>query len=222
MTQPSGSRLPSPISLPGLAAVCMVAAILTTVASRPLGVSLGVTGTVVAIAVLWVIAIVEVTAWRRVAPTRTLGITGLGLSDAMIAMAAGLVLAIAVPLLSVGAARFTGYATGTVETAAQLNVEIAILGVVTAAVTEEIIYRAAAMCALSALRAPTAVVLLVPALLFTLTHWSWGLAHMTFVVFPLSLALGALFLWRRSLPLNIIAHLIADLPVIVLEAIASA
>lgn len=92
------------------------------------------------------------------------------------------------------------------------------LGVLTASVTEEIIFRSAAMGALIAVRAPTLVVLILPALLFTTVHWSWGIAHMAFVVLPMSLALGALFLWRRSLLVNIIAHLVADLPVIVLAA----
>ena len=110
----------------------------------------------------------------------------------------------------------TGYETGTINTDTQLNAGIAIAEVVTAAVTEEIIYRAGAMSALIAIRAPRVIVLLIPAVIFTATHWSWGLAHTAFVVFPLSVALGALFIWRRSLVVNMIAHLLVDLPVIVL------
>ncbi|THJ66828.1 CPBP family intramembrane metalloprotease [Arthrobacter echini] len=221
MTQSSGAPSRSRYLLAGLAAVSLVAAIGTTLVSAPLAVSLGVPGTAIALALMWVIAILVVGGWLRLAPARTLGLKRLHRRDAMVALAVGLGLAIAVPLLSVGAATLTGYETGTIETAEQFGVGITVVGVLTAAVTEEVIYRAAAMGALIALRAPTVLVLVVPALLFTLTHWSWGLPHAIFVVFPLSIGLGALFLWRRSLPVNIVAHLITDLPVVVLAAFAN-
>lgn len=221
MPQSSGAQARSRYALVGLAATCLVAAVVTTLASAPLASRLGPVGTYVALASMWVIAILAAIGWCRLAPAETLGLKRLSFRDTMLALAAGVGLAIAVPLLSVGAAGIGGYETGTVETAAQFDVGIAVVGVLTAAVTEEVVYRAVAMGALTALRAPTVLVLLVPALLFALTHWVWGLPHTVFVVFPLSVALGALYLWRRSLAVNIVAHLVADLPVVVLAAVAS-
>lgn len=211
----------SSLKVGGLAAGCIFAATLTTLAAASLAEGLGVVGTVLALALMWVIAVVEIAVWLRWSSPRSLGLIRLGPRDAAFAMVAGVVLAFLVPLLSLGAARLLGVATNTLETAAQLNVGIAVLGVLTAAVTEEIVFRAAAMSALVAVRAPTLVVLGLPALLFTSIHWSWGFAHMAFVVFPISLALGALFLWRRSILVNVIAHLLADLPLVVLAAVGS-
>ena len=210
----------SPLTVVGVAAGGVAAAVLTTVAADPLTTRMGIAGTIIPLALMWTIALVVVGVWSRAASSPSMGIRRLGLRDAGIAIVAGIVLALLVPLLSVGAMRF-GVRTGTVETASQLTVGLAVAGVLTAAVTEEIIFRAAAMGALAAVRAPTVLVLILPALVFTSIHWSWGSAHTVFVVFPMSLALGALFLWRRSLLVNVIAHLVADLPVIVLAAAAT-
>lgn len=222
MNQSSRGSSRSPLTLAGLAAICVVAGIVTTIASAPLAASLGIAGTLIALTLMWVIAIVEVLVWVRLGTSHSVGLRRSRAGDAVIAVAAGMVLAVAVPLLSLGTAMLTGQATGTVETAAQLDVGIAAVGVLTAAVTEEVIYRAAAMGAFIAMRAPTPVVLLVPALLFTIPHWtSWGPAHTAFVVFPLSLGLGGLYVWRRSLLVNAVAHLIADLPLVVVAATAN-
>lgn len=207
--------------LAGIAVGGLAAAILTTVVAVPLVETLGASGTVLTLALMWAIASGQVLAWVTISSPQSMGLKRLGPRDAVIAVVAGIALALMVPLFSLGAARLGGVATGTVETAAQLNVGIAVLGVLTAAVTEEIIFRSAAMSALLALRAPTLVVLLFPALVFTTVHWSWGMAHMAFVVLPMSVALGALFLWRRNVLLNVIAHLVADLPIIILAAAGS-
>ena len=42
-----------------------------------------------------------------------------------------------------------------------------------------------------------------------------GLPFTLFVVLPLSVALGCLYLWRRSLPVTMLAHLIIDAPLVV-------
>lgn len=201
-----------------LAAACLGAAVLATLASDSLTASLGVMGTVIALAAMWAIAIAETIIWLRLSTPLSLGIKLFGPRDIAIAIVAGIVLSLAVPLLSMASLWIAGAETGTIETAGQLSVGIAVLGVLTAAVTEEVIYRAGAMGALRKLRAPTWVVLVVPALIFTATHWSWRITHTAFVVLPLGLALGALYLWRRSLPVNIVAHLIVDIPIVVLAA----
>lgn len=209
---------PLPRILIFVAGFCLVAAILVTLLSNVFAQSIGMVGTITALGIMWLIAIAEVVVWCRYASPRSLGVVPFRLIDLGVALAAGIVLMLAVPLLSLGAAALGGYATGTVESAAQLNVALATLGVITAAVTEEVIYRAGAMGALAALAAPKWVVLIVPALIFTATHWAWGFAHTAFVVLPLGLALGALYLWRRNLLVNIVAHLVVDIPLIVIAA----
>lgn len=118
----------SSVKIAGLAAGGLTAAILAAFGAAPLAEVLGVAGTVVALALMWAIALGEVIVWVRISSPRSMGLKRLGLRDAAIAIIAGIVLALLVPLLSLGVARLGGVATGTVETAAQLNVGIACSG----------------------------------------------------------------------------------------------
>lgn len=204
-----------------LAAICLVAAILTTGAAPVLHRQLGTSGTSIALSAMWIIAIAEVIIWLRIATPLSLGLKQLSKRDAVLAIGFGLLLTVAVPVLSLGTQLVTGYETGTIDTARQVSASIAIAGVITAAVTEEVIYRAGAMSALLALGTPRILVLLIPAAIFTTVHGSWGVAHTVFVVLPLSIALGALFIWRRNVFLNMIVHLIVDLPVVILAVTGS-
>ena len=168
---------------------------------------------VLGLTLLWVIAAAAVFAWGRVDPLSTMGFKRGRWPDVLIGIGAGIVLMLAVPLLAMLASAIAGD-TGLIETAAARPAWLVLLGVLTASGTEEIVYRGAAMGALQRAGAGWGWQLLLPAAAFTATHLSWSPAHTLVVVLPLALALGALYLWRRSLVVTVIAHLVIDAPLV--------
>lgn len=57
--------------------------------------------------------------------------------------------------------------------------------------------------------------------MFVVAHLgSWSLAHIVGVVVPLGALMTWLYLWRRNLTVNIIAHAIIDAPLVVLALTA--
>jgi membrane protease YdiL (CAAX protease family) len=75
-----------------------------------------------------------------------------------------------------------------------------------AAVTEEVVFRGYAMTRIEALTRSRILAFFVPAVVFSIAHAPvFGLAY-ALAVAPLATVLGLLFLWRRNLWANMIAH----------------
>jgi membrane protease YdiL (CAAX protease family) len=75
-----------------------------------------------------------------------------------------------------------------------------------AAITEEILFRGYAMTRVQALTGSRFLAFILPAALFCVAHAPFfGLAY-ALAVGPLAIVLGLLFLWRKNLWANIIAH----------------
>jgi membrane protease YdiL (CAAX protease family) len=94
-----------------------------------------------------------------------------------------------------------------------------LLGVLTTAFFEEVIWRAYLMEQLAALTGrmwPGAALALAA---FTAMHLSgWSLGHVVFVVLPLGAVLTLLYARRRNLLFVSIAHFMIDLPLVLLAA----
>lgn len=100
--------------------------------------------------------------------------------------------------------------TGTMQQLASLPVPMLALILVRAAVTEEILFRGYGIERLTALTGSRAIGAVVPWLIFTLAHMqAWGLTYIV-VVAPVAAVLTILYLWRRDLVANIIAHFLTD------------
>lgn len=175
----------------------------------------GAAATVLGLVGMWVTAALAVRVARRPPPLR-LGLGRPARLDLLVALGAGVCLMLAVPALSV---------VGTLLMPAQKGYElvggahwpVVLAGVVTAAVTEEIVFRGAGITALEAAGARTWVAAGICLVLFVLTHsGGWPLSHVLFVVLPFGLALTGLFVWRRSLWVVMLAHLLVDLPLVAL------
>jgi membrane protease YdiL (CAAX protease family) len=81
---------------------------------------------------------------------------------------------------------------------------------VRAAVAEEVLFRGYAMERIEELTGSRAVATILSLAVFTLDHVSsWGWSH-ELVVAVGGLAFSLLYLWRRNLWVNIIAHFIVD------------
>lgn len=88
--------------------------------------------------------------------------------------------------------------------------------VLRAGITEEFIYRGYLMGKLEEMSLHKFWVLMLPVILFTVVHLpGWGLGHLI-IVLPLSLTFGLVFLWKRNLYINIIAHFLIDFIAVIL------
>lgn len=140
----------------------------------------------------------------------------LGWTDLLIALCVGVAAALLVPVLSLVATRVIGE-TDLVATTSQVGVPMLVASIITAAVTEEVLYRAAPIELLDRRRVPPWLIFVLPWAVFVLAHLgSWNLAHVIGVVMPLGALLTWLYLWRRNLLVNITAHAIVDAPLIVI------
>ena len=90
----------------------------------------------------------------------------------------------------------------------------------TAGVTEEILFRGYPISRLKAATGSTAIAALIPFAVFVALHLpSWGAAHLLFVSMAAALFTLA-FLWRRDLWANIIAHIVVDaVPLLILPLV---
>ena len=79
-----------------------------------------------------------------------------------------------------------------------------------AAVVEEVLYRGFAFERIYELTKSKWLAGLIPVLIFTLVHYSWGAGHLVFVFFASSIFM-LVYILKRNLGLIIIAHFITDI-----------
>ena len=163
--------------------------------------------------------VVVITRWWERKPWIWLGVRPLSWSMALLAGAIGVVLAFAVAALTVAVNQLIPPSRGgTVESVATLGPAwLLLVGVVTASVTEELLFRAYPIERLTRLtgrRWPGAWLSLVAFVAYHLQGWNLG--HVLGVVLPLGAVMTGLYLWRRNLVFMIIAHFLLDLPIVLL------
>jgi membrane protease YdiL (CAAX protease family) len=183
----------------------------------------GDAGTIVGLIGLWLLAAIVVLLTIRV---ERRGWAGIGVKPSrpaalLVAVLLGIGLMLLVPLLSFLASWVLPTTGGDVASVAARPWPVVLVAVVTAAVTEEVLFRAYPIERLAALTRspwPGAVLGLIA---FVLLHaGNWNPAHVVGVVLPLGLLLTLIYVWRRNLLIVIIAHLITDIP-LVMMAIAA-
>jgi membrane protease YdiL (CAAX protease family) len=103
--------------------------------------------------------------------------------------------------------------------AASVPVWAALLAVLTAACTEEVLYRGFATEAGARLSNRVWIGAVLGLTAFVLQHLGgWGLSHTLGVVLPLGMVYTGLYVWRRNLPLLILVHFVTDLPLVLASA----
>jgi membrane protease YdiL (CAAX protease family) len=148
-------------------------------------------------------------------PLSSIGFRNPGIGNTLIGVAAGVaVLAVfgamyfvVLPALHLGDAVATT-ATGNALLAAPWWWRF--ISTVRAAIAEEVLFRGYAMQRIEELSGSRAVALLLSLVVFTIDHVTyWGWSH-ELIVATGGLAFSLLYLWRRNLWVNIIAHFIVD------------
>ena len=155
-------------------------------------------------------------------PLTSIGLVPTSVRRVLLAAGAGIALSLLVPLLSVAAGRaLPGAETGTIGDVVTRSWVVLLIAVVTAAVTEEVLFRGYAMERILSATGSRAAAVVVPLVCFVLLHaGGWSSAHVLGVVIPLGLALSLLYLWTRNLIIVVVAHFVADLPLVVVAAAA--
>lgn len=97
----------------------------------------------------------------------------------------------------------------TAELIAGQSIPFLLLIALRAAVVEEVLYRGYAFERIYDLTKSNWIAGLVPVIIFTLVHLSWGVGHLVFVFFAGSLFMLA-YMSKRNLGLIVIAHFITD------------
>ena len=166
-------------------------------------------------------AVIGVTRTGERRPLSSIGLRRLPARLALLAVGIGVLLSLLVPVLSLAAHALAGTGKGAlVEVATGVPVAVLTLGVITAAVTEEVLFRGYALERLQELTGRWPLAGFISVGVFTLIHLpGWGAAHALGVALPLGAALTALYVWKRNLLLVMVVHLLIDAPLIVFALI---
>jgi membrane protease YdiL (CAAX protease family) len=170
---------------------------------------------------LWLLAgtVIAITRWWEHKPWSWLGLRPISWRAALLACGCGVVLVFAVAALTVAVNRLVPPTDGgTVDSvAASAPAWLLLVTVLTASVTEELLFRAypiERLARLTGKRWPGALLSLAA---FVAIHLQgWNLGHVLGVVLPLGAVMTGLYLWRRNLIFMIITHFFLDLPIILI------
>ncbi|GAB1472239.1 type II CAAX endopeptidase family protein [Chloroflexota bacterium] len=168
---------------------------------------------------LWAFALGVVFFTQRVEklPLSSMGWKTLSWKWVFIAIGMGILLSLLVPVLTIVVSKFFPPSeTGTVmETASNFPWWILLLSVVTAGVTEEVLFRGYPLERLYEMTGNKWLSGLISLAFFVAIHAAgWNMAHVVGVVIPLGIILTGLYFWRRNLLFVMIVHVVIDLPLV--------
>jgi membrane protease YdiL (CAAX protease family) len=172
-------------------------------------------------AMLWLLAgtVIAITRWWERKPWVWLGIRPISWRAALLAGVLGVLLSVAVPALTVAVNRLMPPSPGgTVESVASTgSAWLLLVGVLTASVTEELLFRAYVIERLAGLTGSPWPGTLLSLIAFVAFHLEgWNLGHVVGVVLPLGAVMTGLYLWRRNLLFMIMTHFVLDLPIVLI------
>ena len=166
---------------------------------------------------LWLLVcgVVAITLWWERKPLSSLGVRSISWPLALLAGALGVVLGLAVPVLTLAMNQLMppvqGGTVASVTTGAPAALMLLI--VLTAGVTEEVLFRAYPIERLARLTGSVWPGALLSLAAFVAIHLAgWNLSHVLGVVLPLGAIMTGLYVWRRNLLFVVIIHILIDLP----------
>lgn len=174
---------------------------------------------IVGYAVYWTLAaaLVVLTAVVERRPLSTIGLRRLSPGLLGLAVATGVVLALLVPLVAWVIEAVGGDSSDVADVASPTASWVLAIGVVTNAVTEEVVFRGYAIERLTERTGRRWMGALISLAVFVAIHLpNWSLAHVVGVVVPLGVALTGLYLWKRNATFVVIVHLVINAPLVVL------
>lgn len=172
--------------------------------------------------VLWFLAlgILVYTKLVEKRPLASIGWQALSWKSILAAIGLGILLSLLVPVLSLLISLIVKPtdAGSITQVASSFPWWIILLSVITAGVTEEILFRGYALERLLEATGNKWLSAILSLISFICIHASgWNLAHIVGVVLPLGIILTWLYLWRRNLWFVIIVHTVIDLPLVLIS-----
>jgi CAAX protease family protein len=173
---------------------------------------------------LWllVLSVIVITLYWERQPLTSLGIRSLTLRLVLFGIGLGLLLSVALPLLEIFANQlFPASQGGAIQdTIINKPVWLWLTIILTASVTEEVLFRAYPLERLTSLTGNKWLAAILSLAAFVLFHTKgiWSTAHVLGAVLPMGAILTALYMWRRNLPFVILMHFLIDLPLVLIAA----
>jgi membrane protease YdiL (CAAX protease family) len=199
--------------LPAVAGVLLALGLFSLPVGSWIHVDAGVANHVAYELIIWAWVVGMLLYVRRVEhrPLSSIGFRALRVQDGIIAMVAGiLILALLALILLVIFPALHWNESSQVASVLALPYWLNVLIVVRAAVSEEILFRGYPLERLEELTGSRAVAGVATCTVFTLDHVSfWGWHHI-FIAGSAGAALTLLYLWRRNIWVNMIAHFMVD------------
>lgn len=177
------------------------------------------TYTLIGFVILWLLALsvcLYVTQVEK-RPLTSIGWEKLTWKSILLAIGLGVLLSILVPVLTLLISMVIPASdSGSIsQVATSFPWWVILLSVITAGVTEEVLFRAYPISRLLEKTNNKWLSVIISLIFFICIHSSgWNLAHIIGVVVPLGAILSALFLWKRNLLFVIIVHIMIDLPLV--------
>jgi membrane protease YdiL (CAAX protease family) len=172
---------------------------------------------------LWLLAlsVFAITMYWERNPLTSLGVRSLKWQMGVMAVVLGIVLSVAIPLLGALASHlFPASEGGTIQsTSTNAPAWLLLIVVVTASVTEEILFRAYPLEHMTGLTGNMWLGVVLALGAFVTVHvQGWTIAHVLGVVLPGGAIMAALYAWRRNLIFNILVHFLINLPLVLIAA----
>jgi uncharacterized protein len=156
-------------------------------------------------------------------PLETIGWKPLSWKSALMAVGLGILLSLAVPVLTLLVSMiFPPSDTGTItQVTSSFPWWMLLLGVVTAGITEEVLFRGYALERLHKITGNKWMSGLISLVFFVAVHATgWNTAHIVGVVLPLGIILTGLYFWQRNLLFVMIVHVVINLPLVFMALFA--
>ncbi len=175
--------------------------------------------TLIDFAVLWGLAFAVLFFTRNIEklPLTTIGWKPLPWKWIFTAIGLGILLSLFVPVFTLlVSAVFPPSDTGTItQVVSNFPWWVLLLSVITAGITEEILFRGYPLERLTEMTGNKWISGLISLIFFVAIHATgWNIAHIVGVVIPLGIILTGLYFWQRNLLFVMIIHLLIDLPLV--------
>lgn len=174
---------------------------------------------IIGLAFLWVITILLLVHIRIFEKRKfsSIGLKSIGIKNISLALGVGLICSLLVPLFYYGMSfLFDASLENSIDNLTQRSPIFILASIITAAITEEVLFRAYPLERLYELTGSNWIGILVSLGAFLLLHsQSWSLLHILGVVMPLGILVTIIYLKTRSLLFVIIVHLMIDFPLFI-------
>jgi membrane protease YdiL (CAAX protease family) len=150
-------------------------------------------------------------------PLTSVGVKTITGKEVLLAIVIGIILSLSVPVLTLIVSQIIPVSEeGSIASVAEsVPAFILLLGILTAGITEEVLFRGYPIERITEITGNKWVALAVSVVAFILPHVAgWNLTHVIAVVIPLGFVMAGLYLWKRNLIFNMIVHILIDLPLV--------